>query len=77
MTLMLSLSKIRYVSGVPHRAQNPRSAKLELLNIVGAPRVQRRFSDRRRANAMNGSPEAFWHMRQWQMLDSSGAVSSA
>jgi hypothetical protein len=29
-----------------------------------------------RASAMNGWPDAFWHMRQWQMLDSSGGVAS-
>ena len=28
------------------------------------------------ANAMNGAPPAFWHMRQWQTLAPVGAASS-
>jgi hypothetical protein len=47
---------------------------LELWKIAGAPRVQVRSFCFTRASAMNGWPEAFWHMRQWQMLDSSGRL---
>ena len=29
------------------------------------------------ANEANGAPEAFWHIRQWQMLTRTGAADSA
>ncbi|HEX9198196.1 MAG TPA: hypothetical protein VF865_01455, partial [Acidobacteriaceae bacterium] len=53
-----------------------RSTIFELAKVDGRPRVQRRSLSLTRASAMNGCPDAFWHMRQWQMLACSGGVSS-
>ena len=62
--------------GVPHPEQNPRSAISELANVESVPRVTTKSFKETPAKAMNGAPPAFWHMRQWQMLDPRGAASS-
>ena len=63
MTAISSPSNLK-VSGVPQSLQKPRCATFELLKTAGAPRVQCRSSCLTDANAMNGWPEAFWHIRQ-------------
>ena len=50
-------------SGVPQVGQKPRSARFELANTVGAA-SHSTCSAGKRTKAMNGPPEAFWHMRQ-------------
>ena len=64
-------------SGVPQAGQKYRSAIEEEWNVAGVPRVQVRFSRLMSANDANGAPEAFWHIRQWQMLTRVGAAVSA
>jgi hypothetical protein len=61
---------------VPQALQKPRCAMLELLNTEGAPRVHRRSGALTKVNAMNGWPQAFWHIRQWQIDARSGDVAS-
>jgi len=61
---------------VPQALQKFRSAMFELTKVDGRPRVQRRSSRLTLANAMNGWPDALWHIRQWQMQACSGGVSS-
>src|SRR5262245_34996 len=53
------------VSGVPQSEQNPRRALLELAKLLGLPRVHSRSWAVTRAP--KNPPNAFWHMRQWQI----------
>jgi len=56
------------VSGVPQSPQKPRAMASELWNILRWPRGQTTWPTATEANAPNGAANAFWHMRQWQML---------
>ena len=49
----------------------------ELLKTAGAPRVQLQIVLLHDANAMNGWPEAFWHIRQWQIEARTGRPASS
>src|SRR3984957_12547887 len=73
-TLTRSLPTARYVNGVPHCAQKPRSAMSELGKVAIAPLVTTNSDSRTPPNAMNGPPLAFWHIRQWQMLTPVGSA---
>ena len=75
-TSIESPSKKRKVSGVPQLWQKCRSAADELWKLAGSPRVQTKQDDVTLQKAANGPPTAFWHMRQWQMVDS-GASNNA
>jgi len=76
MSIWSGLASYRNNSGVPHVAQKPRWATEELRNSAGAPRVQTKSARPISAQAKNGPPTAFWHMRQWQM-PARGAAYSA
>src|SRR5208337_4496791 len=69
-TSIVSLSREWNVSGVPQAAQKCRSATEELRNEAGSPRVQAKRAAGTFDRAANGPPTAFWHMRQWQTVDS-------
>src|SRR6266702_2026021 len=77
MISILGPSMRRKLNGVPQAAQKSRSAIDEDLNAAGLPRVQAKFSFSMSANEANGAPEAFWHIRQWQMLILAGNPDSA
>src|SRR5258707_150305 len=66
----------RKLKGVPHSAQKSRSAMEEDLNAAGLPRVQLKSACSMSANEANGAPDAFWHIRQWQMLILAGGADS-
>src|SRR6185437_2649759 len=72
-----SPSMRRKLSGVPQSAQKSRIAIDEERNAAGLPRVQAKSLFLISANDAKGAPEAFWHIRQWQMLILVGAVVSA
>ncbi len=63
---------------MPQAAQKPRSAISELAKsrrrAAGEDEMRRAA---RPANAMNGPPLAFWHIRQWQMFAPVGGAVSA
>src|SRR5882757_5994113 len=65
------------LSGVPQAAQKSRSAIGEDLNDDGLLRVQAKSSCSMSAKEANGAPEAFWHIRQWQMLILAGGFDTA
>src|SRR5258708_1870598 len=67
----------RKLNGVPQAAQKSRSAMDEDLNAAGLPRVQAKSACSISAKEANGAPEAFWHIRQWQMLILAGSPDSA
>src|SRR5439155_4720533 len=67
----------RKLNGVPQAAQKSRSAIEEDLNAAGLPRVQLKSACSMSANEANGAPDAFWHIRQWQMLILAGAADTA
>src|SRR6185312_2570263 len=67
----------RKLSGVPQAAQKSRSAMDEDWNEAGLPRVQVKCSCSISAREANGAPEAFWHIRQWQMLTLVGGTDNA
>src|SRR5471032_1005000 len=77
MISILGPSMRRKLSGVPQAAQKSRSAIDEERNADGLPRVQAKSLRSMSANAANGAPLAFWHIRQWQMLIFTGAADSA
>ena len=52
-------------SGVPQRAQNPRSAMSELAQRAGRPCHS---TPRAVTSGAKTLPAARWHIRQWQML---------
>src|SRR4030081_3928883 len=58
----------RKLKGVPQAAQKLRSATDEDRNAAGVPRVQAKALCSMSAKDANGAPDAFWHIRQWQML---------
>src|ERR1700746_3843201 len=74
MISMLSPSMRRKLNGVPQLAQKSRIAMEEERNAAGLPRVQLKSSLAISAKDAKGAPEAFWHIRQWQMLTLSGAA---
>src|ERR1700716_2186296 len=67
----------RKLNGVPQSAQKSRSAMEEERNAAGLPpgpaEVLRSIS----AKEASGAPDAFWHIRQWQMLTFTGAADTA
>src|SRR3981189_2905125 len=67
----------RKLSGVPQAAQKSRIAMEEDWNAAGLPRVQAKSSCSMSAKEANGAPEAFWHIRQWQMLILAGGFDTA
>src|SRR6185312_8691258 len=67
----------RKLSGVPQAEQKSRSAIDEDLNEAGLPLVQVKSPFSMSAKDANGAPEAFWHIRQWQMLILTGAAFTA
>src|SRR6478672_7738398 len=67
----------RKLSGVPQSAQKSRSAIEEDWNADGLPRVQLKSACSISAKEANGAPDAFWHIRQWQMLILAGAPDTA
>src|SRR5260370_32131026 len=67
----------RKLSGVPQSLQKSRTAIEEDWNAAGLPRVQAKSACSISANEANGAPEAFWHIRQWQMLILAGSPDSA
>ena len=67
----------RKLNGVPQAAQKSRSAIEEERNAAGWPRVQTKSLVSISAKEANGAPEAFWHIRQWQMLTLAGGAVSA
>ena len=67
----------RKLNGVPQAAQKSRSAIEEDLNAAGLPRVQAKSAWSMSAKEANGAPEAFWHIRQWQMLILVGGADTA
>src|ERR1700727_2093015 len=67
----------RKLRGVPQAAQKSRSAMEEERNAAGLPRVQAKSLRSMSAKDANGAPDAFWHIRQWQMLTLIGAADSA
>src|SRR5689334_1209860 len=67
----------RKLSGVPQAAQKSRSAIEEDLNEAGLPLVQVKSPFSISAKEANGAPEAFRHIREWQMLTLAGVAFSA
>src|ERR1700741_4787270 len=67
----------RKLRGVPQAAQKCRSAIEEERNAAGLPRVQAKSAFSMSAKDANGAPDAFWHIRQWQMLTFLGGADSA
>src|SRR2546423_14938897 len=67
----------RKLRGVPQAAQKSRSAMDEDWKAAGLPLVQLKSACSMSANDANGAPDAFWHIRQWQMLIFAGAADSA
>src|SRR6266853_2990558 len=67
----------RKLNGVPQAAQKSRSAMEEDLNAAGLPRVQLKSVCSMSAKEANGAPDAFWHIRQWQILILVGGADSA
>src|SRR5438874_2583751 len=67
----------RKLSGVPQSAQKSRSAIEEDWNAAGLPRVQEKSACSMSAKEANGAPDAFWHIRQWQMLILAGGADTA
>jgi hypothetical protein len=67
----------RKLSGVPQSRQKSRIAMEEERNAAGLPRVQAKSLFSMSAKDANGAPEAFWHIRQWQMLILLGGADSA
>src|SRR6478672_7586811 len=67
----------RKLNGVPQAAQKSRSSIEEDLNAAGLPRVQLKYACSISAKEANGAPDAFWHIRQWQMLILAGAPDTA
>src|SRR5271156_1779139 len=57
--------------------QKPRSAMSELAKVAIWPRVTTKSVIDSGANAINGAPPAFWHMRRWHMLAPTGAALTA
>src|SRR5579863_6376974 len=77
MISILGPSIRRKLSGVPQSRQKSRSAIEEERNAAGLPRVQAKSVFSISAKEANGAPEAFWHIRQWQMLTFFGGAESA
>src|SRR6201985_4010125 len=77
MISMRGPSMRRNESGVPQAAQKSRSAIEEERNADGLPRVQAKSVFSISAKDANGAPEAFWHIRQWQMLILVGGADKA
>src|SRR4029079_16612538 len=77
MISILGPSMRRKLSGVPQSAQKSRIAMEDDLNAAGLPRVQGKSACWMSAKEANGAPDAFWHMRQWQMLIRPGAFDTA
>src|SRR3954465_14229292 len=67
----------RKLRGVPQSEQKSRSAMDEDWKAAGLPRVQLKSSCSMSAKEAKGAPEAFWHIRQWQMLILAGAFDTA
>src|ERR1700751_6328955 len=77
MISMRGPSMRRKLRGVPQLAQKSRSAIEEERNAAGLPLVQVKSACSISAKEANGAPEAFWHIRQWQMLTLTGAAETA
>src|ERR1700736_4565183 len=77
MISMRGPSMWRKLRGVPQSLQKSRSAVEEDRNAAGLPRVQAKSLFSISAKDANGAPEAFWHIRQWQMLIFRGGADSA
>src|SRR6266704_913485 len=54
-----------------------RSAMEEDWKAAGLPLVQAKSARSMSAKEANGAPDAFWHIRQWQMLIFAGAADTA
>src|SRR6266700_7916614 len=67
----------RKLKGVPQAAQKSRIAIDEDWNAAGLPRVQLKSVCSMSAKEANGAPDAFWHIRQWQMLIRAGVPDAA
>src|SRR5690348_1940708 len=76
MISILGPSMRRKLRGVPHLSQKSRSAIEEDRKAAGLPRVQAKSPRSMSAKEAKGAPEAFWHMRQWQMLTFLGGADS-
>src|SRR5581483_2050485 len=74
MISILGPSMRRKLKGVPQLAQKSRIAIEEERNAAGVPRVQLKSCLAMSAKEANGAPEAFWHIRQWQMLTFKGGA---
>jgi hypothetical protein len=61
--LMFGPAMSRYDSGVPQVRQNPLSTRFELAKTSGGVDHVTWLAGNR-TKAMNGAPDAFWHMRQ-------------
>src|SRR6202012_988201 len=77
MISMRGPSMRRKLKGVPQSRQKSRSAIEEERNAAGWPRVQAKSPFSISAKDENGAPDAFWHIRQWQMLTLVGGADSA
>src|SRR6476620_12635712 len=77
MISILGPSMRRKLNGVPQAEQKSRIAIEEDWNDAGLPRVQLKLSFSMSAKEANGAPEAFWHIRQWQMLILAGGFDTA
>ena len=62
--------------GVPQFSQKPRVRGSSCGTSSAAPLLHSISASATPVSAMNGPPEAFWHMRQWQMLGRVGAAES-
>src|ERR1700761_3477245 len=77
MISMRGPSMRRKLKGVPQSVQKSRIAIDEDLNAAGLPLVQAKSTCSISAKEAKGAPEAFWHIRQWQMLILAGAAFTA
>src|ERR1700733_365094 len=77
MISMRGPSMRRKLKGVPQSRQKSRSAMEEERNAAGSPRVQVKSLFSISAKEAKGAPDAFWHIRQWQMLTLVGGADRA
>src|ERR1700727_3449321 len=77
MISMRGPSMRRKLKGVPQSRQKSRSATEDERNAAGSPRVQAKSLFSISARDAKGAPDAFWHIRQWQMLTLVGGADRA
>ena len=77
MISMRGPSMRRKLKGVPQSRQKSRSAIEEERNAAGFAAGPGEIAFFDFGEDANGAPEAFWHIRQWQMLTLVGGADSA